>query len=102
MYAVIASGGKQYKVAPGDIIKVEKLDGKEGETVTFDKVLLVNSDGNLDVGTPYIDSSKVEGKVLKQERDKKIDVIKFIRRKRHTRKAGHRQPFTEVEITGIS
>ncbi len=102
MYAIIASGGKQYRVTPGDTIRVEKLDGAEGDTVTFDKVLLINNDGKLSVGAPYLDSSAVEGKVVRQERDKKIDVIKFIRRKRHTRKAGHRQLLTKIEITGIS
>lgn len=102
MYAIIASGGKQYRVTTGDIIKVEKLDGKEGDSVTFDKVLLVNDDDKLNVGTPCLDSSTVQGKVIQQERDQKIDLVKFIRRKRYTRKTGHRQSLTKIEITSIS
>ena len=101
MYAIIASGGKQYRVAPGDIITVEKIEAKEGQTVAFDKVLLVNTDDRFDIGTPYVKNSTVKGKAVQHGRSKKIDVIKFIRRKRHTRKQGHRQAFTKVEITSI-
>lgn len=101
MYAIIASGGKQYRVAPGDVIKVEKLETDAGNTIVFDKVLLVNTDQRCDIGAPYVEGSKVEGKALAHGRAKKIEVVKFLRRKRHTRRKGHRQEFTQVEITGI-
>lgn len=101
MYAIIASGGKQYRVAIGDIIQIEKLDEEEGQGVVFDRVLLVNGEDRFDIGSPYVENSKVEGQILQHGRDKKIDVIKFLRRKRHTRKQGHRQSFTQVKITGI-
>lgn len=102
MYAIIASGGKQYRVAPGDVIRVEKIDVEAGKEVAFDRVLLVNDKDRFDVGAPYVDNTQVKGKVVQHGRAKKVSVIKFIRRKRHTRKAGHRQAFTEVEITNIS
>lgn len=102
VYAVIAAGGRQYKVSPGDVIRVEKLGGEEGKAVVFDKVLLVNNDGNLDIGAPYLENSAVAGKVVRHGRGDKIRVIRFKRRKRHLRRLGHRQPFTAVEITGIN
>ncbi len=101
IYAVIATGGKQYKVSPGDVIQVEKLDMEAGKAIVFDKVLLVNNDGNLDIGAPYLGNSAVAGKIVHHDRDKKIRIIRFKRRKRHLRRLGHRQPFTTVEITGI-
>lgn len=102
MYAIIASGGKQYRVSPGDVIRVEKIDAEVDKNVTFDKVLLVSGEGRLDIGEPYVQQTTVQGKVIQHGRGGKVDIIKFIRRKRHTRKAGHRQSFTEVEITDIS
>ncbi len=101
MYAVIKTGGKQYKVAQGDRLKVEKLPAGVGETVTFDQVLLVGGE-SLKIGAPLVAGAKVEAKVVAQERSKKIIVFKFRRRKNYRRKNGHRQPFTALEITGIT
>lgn len=95
MIAIIETGGKQYLVKEGDKIKVEKLTGNVGDTITFDKVLY--RDGS--VGKPYISSASVSGKVLKQGRGKKIHVLKYKAKSKYRRKIGHRQHFTEVEIT---
>lgn len=100
MYAVIETGGKQYRVAVGDKVKVEKLGLNEGEKVTFDKVLIV-SDSDVKVGKPYVEGAKVEGKVLKEAKDKKIIVYKYKSKKNERTKKGHRQPFTLVEIENI-
>ncbi|MGO8991782.1 MAG: 50S ribosomal protein L21 [Polyangiaceae bacterium] len=100
MYAVIKTGGKQYKVAQGDRLRVEKLPANVGETVTFDQVLLVGGEA-LKIGAPLVAGAKVEAKVVAQDREKKIIVFKFRRRKNYRRKNGHRQPFTALEITGI-
>jgi len=101
MYAVIKTGGKQYKVAQGDRLRVEKLPASVGDTVTFDEVLLVGGDA-IKIGAPLVAGAKVEAKVIAQEREKKIIVFKFRRRKNYRRKNGHRQPFTALEITGIT
>jgi large subunit ribosomal protein L21 len=101
MYAVIKTGGKQYKVAQGDRLRVEKLAANVGETVTFDQVLLVGGEA-LKIGAPLVAGAKVEAKVVAQDREKKIIVFKFRRRKNYRRKNGHRQPFTALEITGIT
>lgn len=100
MYAVIQTGGKQYRVAQGDKVRVEKLAGNVGDTVTFDKVLLVGGE-TLKVGQPVVAGAKVEAKIVAQDRDKKIIIFKFRRRKNYHRKSGHRQPFTALEITSI-
>ncbi len=100
MYAVIETGGKQYRVSVGDKVKVEKLGLNEGDKVTFDKVLIV-SDSDVKVGKPYIEGAKVEGKVLKEAKDKKIIVYKYKSKKNERTKKGHRQPFTLVEIENI-
>lgn len=103
MYAVIETGGKQYKVAQGDVIKVEKLDGAEGDAVEFDKVLLISDGGDKTLmGTPFVDGGKVTATVKAQGRSRKVEIIKFRRRKHHMKRQGHRQMFTELEITGIS
>ena len=102
MYAVIAAGGRQYKVSPGDVIKVDRLADEEGGEVVFDKVLLVSDGATLDIGTPYVESGSVSGKIVAHGRDRKIEVTKFKRRKRYLRRLGHRQQFTAVEITGIA
>lgn len=102
MYAVIQTGGKQYKVAEGDFLKIEKLEAEEGAEVTFDSVLLVNGEGGLKVGTPNLDGVTVTATVRAQGRLKKVHIIKFKRRKHHMKKMGHRQYYTEVLITGIS
>ena len=100
MYAVIESGGKQYRVAVGDRLRLETLPADEGSTVEFDKVLAVGSDENIEIGTPHLTTS-VTGKVVAHGRGDKIRVIKFKRRQNYRRTIGHRQNFTEVEITAI-
>ena len=102
MYAVFKTGGKQYRAAKGDKLKVEKLDAAEGDSIEFDEVLLVGEGESVKVGTPLVDGGKVEAKVLVQAKDKKVDVIKFRRRQNYRRTHGHRQEFSLVEITGIS
>ncbi len=102
MYAVIATGGKQYRVAPGDVIRVEKLGGSEGASVDFDRVLLVCDGTSLALGNPYIEDCKVTGTVKTQGRGKKIHIIKFRRRKNYHRHKGHRQAYTDVVITAIA
>ncbi len=101
MFAVIETGGKQYRVSPGTKIKVEKL-ASEGESFVFDKVLLVSDGKELKIGKPYLEGSKVEAKVVKQARAKKIIVFRYHSKTRYRKKKGHRQPFTEVEVTKIS
>lgn len=100
MYAIIATGGKQYRVSQGDVIYVEKLDVAQDETVSFD-VLLVEQDGNVKIGKPTVEGAKVEGKVVAHGRGEKITVFKYKSKKNYRRKQGHRQPFTKVEITSI-
>lgn len=100
MYAVIETGGKQYKVENGDVIFVEKLAANEEETVEF-KVVAVGSEEGLKVGTPYVDSAKVSGKVLKNGKGKKITVFTYKPKKSSKRKMGHRQPYTKVQIEAI-
>ena len=102
MYAIILTGGKQYKVAKGDVIEVEKLAGEAGAEVTFDEVLAVaGDDGKLNVGTPRVAGASVTGKVLDQFRAKKIVVFKMKRRKGYRRTHGHRQSLTRIEIGEI-
>jgi large subunit ribosomal protein L21 len=102
MYAVIQTGGKQYRVSEGDTVKVEKLDVEEGASVDLDKVMMVADGDDVKVGAPFIEGGKVTATVKSQGRHKKIEVIKFRRRKHHDKKTGHRQYFTELKITGIS
>jgi large subunit ribosomal protein L21 len=102
MYAVIKTGGKQYRVAQGDTLKVEKLDAGEGDSVEFDQVLMVGEGEDVRIGAPFVDGSKVTAKVKSHGRASKIEIIKFRRRKHHLKRAGHRQDYTELEITGIS
>ncbi len=102
MYAVFKTGGKQYRAAKGDKLKIEKLDAAEGDSIAFDEVLLVGEGEDVTVGAPLVSGGKVEAKVLVQAKDKKVDVIKFRRRQNYRRTKGHRQHFTLVEITGIS
>lgn len=101
MYAVIETGGKQYKVQEGDIISVEKIESKEGDKIDFSKVLLVSKEDGLIVGKPYIEGAKVEGSVLEQGKGKKIVVFKYKAKKNYKKKQGHRQPFTKVKIEKI-
>ncbi len=102
MYAIIATGGKQYKVAAGDVIRVEKLPAEAGEEIQFDKVLMIADGDQVSIGKPYVEGAAVTGEVQAQGRGKKVEIIKFRRRKHYRRQMGHRQPFTEVKITGIS
>lgn len=102
MYAVIKTGGKQYRVAQGDRLRVEKLAGNVGDTVTLGDVLLVGSGDGVKVGAPLVAGAKVDAKIVAQDRGKKIIIFKFRRRKNYRRKTGHRQPFTALEITGIT
>ncbi|HEY3645019.1 MAG TPA: 50S ribosomal protein L21 [Gammaproteobacteria bacterium] len=103
MYAVIETGGKQYRVAQGDVIKVELLDAEAGSDVSFDQVLMLGKDGEKPkLGAPFISGGKVTGKVKANGRTDKVFTFKLRRRKNYRRRAGHRQHFTEVEITGIT
>jgi large subunit ribosomal protein L21 len=101
MYAVFATGGKQYRVETGDTLRVEKLAGNVGDAVTFDQVLLLSGEQKLAVGRPLVGGAKVEAKIVGQGLGPKIVIFKFRRRKNYRRKTGHRQPFTALEITGI-
>lgn len=102
MYAVIVTGGKQYRVSEGDTLKVEKLVVEAGETVEFDKILMAGEGDQIKVGAPYLDGSKVTAEVVSNGRGKKIEIIKFRRRKHSRTRQGHRQNFTQIRITGIS
>jgi len=102
MYAVIQTGGKQYRVAQGDTLRVEKLVADEGATVELDKVLMVADGENVTVGKPFVDGGKVTATVKAHGRGKKVKIMKFKRRKHHMKRQGHRQWFTELEVTGIS
>ncbi len=102
MYAVIETGGKQYKVTKGDVIYIEKLDVKAGAAVTFDKVLLVGEGKDVKVGAPVVDGASVSGKVIKNDKSKKIVVYKYKPKKGYHKKQGHRQPYTKVEISKIN
>lgn len=102
MYAVIETGGKQYKVSEGDVIFIEKLEAAEGEAVTFDKVLVVADGEKVNVGAPVVSGASVTAKVEKQGKAKKIYVFKMKRKKNYRRKKGHRQPFTKVTIEKIN
>ena len=101
MLAVIKTGGKQYLIKKGDKIKVEKIEGKEGKEINFTDILLVQKDKKIEIGTPLVKNVKVVGETLKQGRGDKIIVFKYKSKKRYKKKAGHRQPFTEVEIKNI-
>lgn len=101
MLAVIKTGGKQYLVSPGDKIKIEKIKEKEGEEVVFSEVLLVEKSNKIDIGNPLVKDAKVTGKVLSQSKAEKVTVFKYKSKTRRRTRKGHRQPFTEVEITKI-
>ena len=100
MFAIFVTGGKQYKVAEGDVIFVEKLGVAEGEKVSFDKVLCVSGE-SLSVGTPYVEGATVVASVLKNGKSKKIDVIKYKAKKNEKKKIGHRQDYTKIQIEKI-
>ncbi|RMG31171.1 MAG: 50S ribosomal protein L21 [Gammaproteobacteria bacterium] len=102
MYAVIQTGGKQYRVAPGDALRVEKLAGNEGDEIVFDKVLMIADGDRIEIGTPYVEGGSVVAKVKGHGRGKKIEIIKFRRRKHHMKRMGHRQDYTEIEIVAVN
>ncbi|MDH3748370.1 MAG: 50S ribosomal protein L21 [Gammaproteobacteria bacterium] len=102
MYAVFRSGGKQYRAAKGDILRLEKIDADEGASVKFDQVLLVGQGSDVKVGSPLLSGSAVSAKIVRQGKSRKVSVVKFKRRQNYLRQGSHRQFFTEVEITGIS
>lgn len=99
--AIIRTGGKQYRVAPGDVLRVEKLTGDVGSKIEFDDVLLVGSGDGVKVGTPVVQGAKVTAEITDHGRGKKLIVYKFRRRKNYRRKQGHRQAYTEIKVTGI-
>ncbi len=101
MYAVFKTGGKQYRASTGDVIKVEKIEAEKGATVELDQVLMVGEGEDVKIGTPFLEGGKVTATVVDQGRREKIKVIKFKRRKNYRRQMGHRQYFTQIEITGI-
>jgi len=102
MYAVIKTGGKQYRVSEGDTLQVEKLAGDPGDEINFDEVLLVGGGDSTSVGTPIVKGAKVKAQIVAHGRAQKLIVFKMRRRKNYRRKAGHRQPYTQIKITGIS
>jgi len=101
MLAVIRTGGKQYLISPGDKIKIEKIEGKEGKEITFKEVLLVEKNRKVEIGNPLVKGVKVVGKILKQGKGEKVVVFKYRPKKRYKKKKGHRQLFTEIEIEKI-
>lgn len=102
MYAIIETGGKQYRVQEGDVVFVEKISAEEGEAVVFDRILAVSKDGQLTVGSPAVEGASVNAKVLGHGKDRKIIVFKYKPKKGYRRKQGHRQPYTKVQIEKIN
>ena len=102
MYAVIKTGGKQYRVQEGDVLKIEKLDIAPGSEMSFNQVLLIADGDKITTGTPMIDNAEVKAEVLEQGRHRKVRIIKFRRRKHSMKRQGHRQYFTQVKVTGIT
>lgn len=101
MYAIVNTGGKQYKVRQGDILRVEKIPGEIGSPVSFDKILMFSDGENVDIGRPILDNVTVKGHIVEQGKAKKVIVFKYKRRKRYRRKLGHRQRYTAVKIDSI-
>lgn len=102
MFAIIETGGKQYKVAEGDIVFIEKLDAEEGSSVVFDKVLAVSTDAGFTAGYPCVSGASVTAKVVKNGKNKKIYILKYKSKKNEKKRIGHRQPYTKVQIEKIS
>ncbi|MCK5263903.1 MAG: 50S ribosomal protein L21 [Gammaproteobacteria bacterium] len=102
MYAVISTGGKQHKVTQGEVLRVEKLDAEEGASVELDKVLMIADGDKINIGTPLVEGGKVTVVVKSHGRGKKVEIMKFKRRKHHQKCTGHRQSYTEIEVTGIA
>jgi large subunit ribosomal protein L21 len=101
MYAVIATGGKQYRVQEGAVVRIEKLDADQGASVEFKEVLLVGAGADVQIGTPFLGAAKVVGTVEKHGKGDKVRIVKFRRRKHYKREGSHRQPYTDVKITSI-
>ena len=102
MYAVIVTGGKQYRVEEGEVLRVERLDADEGATVEFDRVLMLGEGEDVTVGTPVVEGAKVSATVRGHGRGDKVRIVKFRRRKHYMRRQGHRQHYTEIQVTGIA
>jgi len=102
MYAVVVTGGKQYRVEQGSKVRVEKLSGETGSSVTLDQVLMVGDGSDIKVGEPTVSGASVSAEIVGQGRGKKVEIIKFRRRKHHMKRQGHRQAYTELKITGIN
>lgn len=102
MYAVVSTGGKQYKVQEGEVLRIEKIPGDVGDTVSFDRVLMMSDGDNVSIGQPVLDNVAVDGHIVEQGKAKKILVFKYKRRKRFRRKQGHRQQYTAVKIDRIN
>lgn len=102
MYAVVETGGKQYRAAENDVLRVEKLDVGVGDTVTLDRVLMLSTDSGVRVGAPYVDGASVTATVVRQGKGRKIDGFTYKPKKNQRRRYGHRQPFTELQVTSIS
>ncbi len=101
MYAIVVTGGKQYRVAKDQVVRVEKIELGEGETYHFDKILLVGEGGQVKIGAPYLEQNKVAAQILSHGRADKVNIIKFRRRKHHIKRQGHRQFYTDLKITSI-
>ena len=102
MYAIVATGGKQYRVKEGETLRIEKLSVEAGDTVELDKVLMIGEGDDVKVGAPYLEGAKVTAKVAANGRGDKVKIVKFRRRKHHRKQMGHRQAYTEIQITGIT
>ncbi len=101
MYAVIKSGGKQHRVEPGEVLRLEKLDAETGAIVDFDRVMMIGEGEQVKIGEPYVDGGKVSAEIMSHGRGEKVTIIKMKRRKHYRRQAGHRQSYTEIKITEI-
>jgi large subunit ribosomal protein L21 len=101
MYAVIKTGGKQYRVAVGQVVRLEKLAAEPGNSVDFDQVLLVGHGDDIRIGAPFLENAKVSAEVMENGRARKVEILKFKRRKHHMKRQGHRQDYTQVKITAI-
>jgi large subunit ribosomal protein L21 len=103
IFAIIKTGGKQYKVSKGDVLKIEKIKGefKPGDSIVFDKVLLVDDGTNTTIGTPYIKEAKVTGTMMKEDRAAKVDVVKYKQKSRYFKLRGHRQPYFQIKIEAV-
>jgi len=102
MYAVVKTGGKQYKVTQDQYLKVEKLEGNEGDSIELDQVLMIADGDKLTIGSPMIDGGKITATILSHGRGKKVEIMKFHRRKHHQKRTGHRQSYTEIKVTAIN